>query len=147
MGGSRRRMRRQAREAAKQLLSQGVPAREIGRVVEDARVGRVLLRVVEEMEKRLDGAEGRVTVREGLAAIKEIRQMKAAQQKALEQAAALEEAEALEEELAEQEEDTRKWAGDLTREFTEKYREVIAAARTGAATGEATASEETRAAG
>ena len=146
MGGFRRRMRRQAREVVRQLINQGVPPREVGRVVEDARVGRVLWRVIEEMEKRLDGGEGKVSVREGLAAIKEIRQMKAAQQKALELSAAMDEAEALEEEIADQEEDTRRWPSDVTRECNAEHREGLAS-KSGAATGQTTAGEDIRAAG
>ncbi|NUO17546.1 MAG: hypothetical protein HUU03_14025, partial [Planctomycetaceae bacterium] len=93
MGGLRRRLRREARSAAKQLVRQGVPARSIGRIVEDERVNRVLMRIVEEMEKRLDGKGSSVSVREGLAAIKEIRALKAEQQEALESAAAQTDAE------------------------------------------------------
>lgn len=101
MGGLRRRLRREARAAAKQLVRQGVPARSIGRIVEDERVQRVLLRMVEEVEKKLDGKEANVSVREGLAAIKEIRALKAEQQKALENDAAMADAEMLEDEIEE----------------------------------------------
>lgn len=101
MGGLRRRLRREARAAAKQLVRQGVPARSIGRIVEDERVQRVLLRMVEEVEKKLDGKEANVSVREGLAAIKEIRALKAEQQKALESDAAMADAEMLEDEIEE----------------------------------------------
>lgn len=133
MGGFRRRLRRQAREAAKQLVSQGVPPREFGRVVEDARVGRVLLRVIEEMEKRLDGGEGKVSVREGLAAIKEIRQMKAAQQKALEESAEFEEAQALQEELAARRDAISRWAGTMAEELGERLKEPANKLNSGAA--------------
>lgn len=101
MGGLRRRLRREARSAAKQLVRQGVPARSIGRIVEDERVNRVLMRIVEEMEKRLDGKGSSVSVREGLAAIKEIRALKAEQQKALQNDAAMADAEMLEDEIEE----------------------------------------------
>lgn len=107
MGGLRRRLRREARSAAKQLVRQGVPARSIGRIVEDERVQRVLLRMVEEVEKKLDGKEANVSVREGLAAIKEIRALKAEQQEALESAAAQTDAEMLAEEIAENKEEAR----------------------------------------
>lgn len=107
MGGLRRRLRREARSAAKQLVRQGVPARSIGRIVEDERVQRVLLRMVEEVEKKLDGKEANVSVREGLAAIKEIRALKAEQQKALENDAAMADAEMLAEEIAENKEEAR----------------------------------------
>lgn len=111
MGGLRRRLRREARSAAKQLVRQGVPARSIGRIVEDERVNRVLMRIVEEMEKRLDGKGSSVSVREGLAAIKEIRALKAEQQEALQNDAAMADAEMLEDEI----EENAQSAGDVKR--------------------------------
>ncbi|MCC6573487.1 MAG: hypothetical protein IT462_06815 [Planctomycetes bacterium] len=75
MSASRRNARRQARQAAKQLLRAGVRAGDIGRSLDDSRIKRVLLKMVDGLEKRIDTGEGPVSVREGLAAIKELREL------------------------------------------------------------------------
>ncbi len=73
MGAARRRLRREAREAATQLLRAGLSVNTIGRMTAGERYKRVLDKVVDAMERKLDTGEGPVSVREGLMAIKEAR--------------------------------------------------------------------------
>ncbi|MCC6575566.1 MAG: hypothetical protein IT462_17440 [Planctomycetes bacterium] len=73
MSAARRRERRQARIAARQLLKSGIPLNAIGTLSTAERYRRFLDKVVDAAEKRVDTGEGGVSVREGLAAIKEIR--------------------------------------------------------------------------
>jgi uncharacterized membrane protein YdbT with pleckstrin-like domain len=104
MGGLRRRLRRQAKDAAKQLLKQGVPLNAIGRITADARTMGFLGKVIDAAEKRIETGEGKVTVREGIAAAQTITKLQAQQAKALDHAAEQEEEQLLEEEIAENKE-------------------------------------------
>ena len=79
MGAARRRQRREARQAAAQLLKAGIAPQHIGQLAQAERMKRVLFKVVDGLEKRLDTGEGTITVREGLAAMKEIRALESYQ--------------------------------------------------------------------
>ena len=76
MGAARRNARRKAREAAKQLLDSGIPASAIADYADLERDKRFLGKIVEAAEKALDGAESKVSLREGLAAVKERRALR-----------------------------------------------------------------------
>ena len=87
MSGARRRARREAKYAVKQLMKQGMPASAIGAVASTDKLKFTLMKIVNKLDKKLDTGEGDISIREGLAAIGEIRKLEQAQGKMIEQAA------------------------------------------------------------
>ncbi len=70
MGAARRRQRREAREAAKQILRAGISPQHVGRLAQGEQLKTFMLKVVRAAEQRIDTGEGLVSVREGIAAAK-----------------------------------------------------------------------------
>lgn len=75
MSAARRRMRRQARQAAKRLLEAGVSPDAIGRVNESDELKAFYMKVVRAAAKRVETGEGNVTVREGIAAAAKVQEL------------------------------------------------------------------------
>ncbi|MCC6574076.1 MAG: hypothetical protein IT462_09805 [Planctomycetes bacterium] len=70
MGAARRRQRREAKQAAKELLKAGIQTQHIGRLAKGEQLKSFMLKVVSAAEKRIDTGEGNISVREGIAAAK-----------------------------------------------------------------------------
>lgn len=87
MSGARRRARREAKFAVKQLMKQGMPASAIGAVASTEKLKFTLMKIVNKLDRKLDTGEGEISLREGIAAIGEIRRLEQAQGKMIEQAA------------------------------------------------------------
>jgi hypothetical protein len=87
MSGARRRARREAKQAVKQLMKQGMPARAIGAVASTEKLKFTLMKIVNKLDRKLETGEGDISVREGIAAISEIRRLEQAQGKLVVQAA------------------------------------------------------------
>lgn len=87
MSGARRRARREAKYAVKQLMKQGLPASAIGAIASTDKLKFTLMKIVNKLDRKLDTGEGDISIREGLAAIGEIRKLEQAQGKMIEQAA------------------------------------------------------------
>lgn len=102
MSGARRRARREAKYAVKQLMKQGLPASAIGAIASTEKLKFTLMKIVNKLDKKLDTGEGDISIREGLAAIGEIRKLEQAQGKMIEQAAEHEAASPLYEEATPQ---------------------------------------------
>lgn len=79
MSAARRRLRREARQAATELLKAGIEPAHIGRLARGERLKGFMLKVVDAAEKRIDTGQGNVTVREGIAAAKAWRELDAEQ--------------------------------------------------------------------
>jgi hypothetical protein len=79
MGAARRKERRAAREAAKKLLKSGITPGQVGKTIAQERLKKFYLRILEQAEKKLEGGESKVSVREGMAAAKEIERIELAQ--------------------------------------------------------------------
>lgn len=76
MGAARRNARRKAREAAQALLDSGIPASAIGEYADLERDKRFLGKIVDAAEKGLDGVESKVSLRDGMSAVKERRALR-----------------------------------------------------------------------
>jgi hypothetical protein len=76
MGAARRNARRRAREAAQALIDSGIPASAIGEYADLERDKRFLGKIVDQAEKRLDGGTSEVSLRDGMAAVKERRALR-----------------------------------------------------------------------
>ncbi len=75
MSAARRRMRRQARLAAKRLLEAGVSPESIGRANESDELKAFYMKVVRAAAQRVETGEGNVTVREGIAAAAKVQEL------------------------------------------------------------------------